>query len=117
MISKVESETSTHLGLEVKQSEDCITLHQQNYIEEIELLSVDKKKEKNELLSDEELKELRAVAGQLLWVSGQTRPGISFDTCQLSSGLKICATVEDQLRANNTIKKLKSIEVKLRFPS
>ena len=40
LISKAESETFTHLGLEVKQSEDCITLHQQNYIEEIELLSV-----------------------------------------------------------------------------
>ena len=36
LISKVESETFTYLGLEVKQSEDCITLqtlHQKNYIE------------------------------------------------------------------------------------
>ena len=114
LTSKVESETFTHLGLEVKQTEDCITLHQQNYIEEIELLSVGKKKEKNELLSDEEFKELRAVVGQLLWVSGQTRPDISFDTCQLSSSLK-SATVEDHLRANKTIKKLKSNEVKLKF--
>ena len=40
LISKIECETFTHLSLEVKQSEDCITLHQQNYIEEIELLSV-----------------------------------------------------------------------------
>ena len=100
----------------MKQSEDCITLHQQNYIEEIELLSVDKKKEKHELLSDEEFKELRAVVGQLLWVSGQTRPNISFDTCQLSSSLKN-ATVEDQFSANKTIKKQKSNEVKLRFPN
>ena len=45
-ISKVEFETFTHLGLEVKQNEDCITLHQQNYIEEIKLLSTDKKKGK-----------------------------------------------------------------------
>ena len=116
LISRVESETFTLLGLEVKQSEDCITLHQQNYIEEIELLSADKKKEKNELLSGEEFKELRAVVGQLLWVSGKKRPNISFDTCQLSSSLK-SATVEDQLRANKTIKKLKSNEVKLRFPN
>ena len=100
----------------MKQSEDCITLHRQNYIEEIELLSVDRKKEKNELLSDEEFKGLRAVVGQLLWVSGQTRPNISFDTCQLSSSLKIAA-VEDQLGANKTIKKLKPNEVKSRFPS
>ena len=74
LISRVESETFTHLGLEVKHSEDCITLHQQNYIEEIELLSVDKKKEKNELLSGEEFKELRAVVGQLLWVSRKKGP-------------------------------------------
>ena len=74
------------------------------------------KKEKNELLFDEELKELRAVVGQLLWASGQTRPDISFDTCQLSSSLK-SATAEDQLRADKTIKKLKSNEVKLRFPN
>ena len=62
------------------------------------------------------LKELRAVVGQLLWVSDQTRPDISFDTCQLSSSLK-SATVEDQPRANKTIKKLKSNVVKLRFPN
>ena len=43
LISKVESESFTHLGLEVKQSEECITLHQQNYIEEIELLSVEER--------------------------------------------------------------------------
>ena len=116
LISKVESETFTHLGWEVKQSEDCITFHQQNYIEEIELLSVDKKKEKNELLADEEFKELRVVVGKLLRVSGQTRPDTSFGTCQLSSSLK-SSTVEDQLRANKTIKKLKSDEVKLRFPN
>ena len=46
----------------MKQSEDCITLHQQNYIEKNELLSVDKK-ENNRLLTDEEFKELRAVVG------------------------------------------------------
>ena len=66
------------------------------------------------MLSDEEFKELRAVVGQLVWVSGQVRPDISFDTCQLSSSLK-SATVEDQLRANKTTEKLKSNEVKLRF--
>ena len=83
LISQVESEAFTHLGLEVKQSEDCITLYQQNYIEEIELLSVDKRKEKDELLSDEEFKELRAVVGQLLRVSGQTRLGISLTPVNL----------------------------------
>ena len=79
-------------------------------------MPLDKRKEKNQLLSDEEFKELRAVVGQLLWVSGHTRPDISLDTCQLSSSLK-SETVEDQLRGNKTFKKLKSNEVKLRFPN
>ena len=98
----------------MKQSEDYITLDQQNYIEEIEFLSVNKKKEKNKLLSDEEFKELNAVIGQLLWVLDQTRPDLFFDTCQLSSSLKN-APVEDQLRVSKTIKKLKSNKVRLRF--
>ena len=62
------------------------------------------------------LRNVELLLVKLLWVPSQTRPDISFDTCQLSSSLKSEA-VEFQFRANKTIEQLKSNEVKLRFPN
>ena len=58
-------------------------------------------------LNEEELKSFRALIGQLLWVSNQTRPDVSFNLSELS-GLVNHATVEHILRANKVLKMPKS---------
>ena len=78
-------------------------------------ISTERRKEINDVLNDKEKKQLRSVCGQLLWMTSQTRPDVSFQRCMLSNYGKN-ATVRSLLEANKAIKTLKSVEVKLMFP-
>ena len=104
------------LGLNLKQSNDCIMLNQIGYIDELEEVKLDKsrKEEKNCLLTPSELKNMRSLIGQLGWIAGQTRPDILFDVCNTSSRVKN-ATVKDLLHVNKVIRKVKSDNVTLSF--
>ena len=68
----------------------------------------------NRLLTADERTKFRALVGQLNWVSGQSRPDISFDVCEASTALK-SPTVKDILRANKIVNKLKGCDVRLLF--
>ena len=57
---------------------------------------------------------MRSKIGQLLWISSQTRPDISYSTCQLATRLK-SGTVKDLLEANKVIPQLKSYCLQLRY--
>ena len=78
-------------------------------------ISTERRKEINDVLNEKEKKQLRSVCGQLLWMTSQTRPDVSFQGCMLSNYGKN-ATVRSLLEANKAIKTLKSVEVKLMFP-
>ena len=54
------------------------------------------------------------VAGQLNWVSTQTRPDRAYPTSAVSSSIKY-ATVGDLITSNKFIKMLKSKDVDLSF--
>ena len=88
-VKTMDATDFTYLGLEVKQLEDkSITVSQNKYIQR-ELheipISLKRKGQKNHALSPTEYKQYRSVCGQLLWLSVQTRPDISFDTCMLQN--------------------------------
>ena len=55
---------------------------------------------------------LRSKIGQLLWLSNQIRPDISFDVCVLATRLKE-VTVKDILEANKIVRKVTSHSLKL----
>ena len=55
------------------------------------------------------------MAGQLNWVSTQTRPDMAYAASVVSSSIKD-ATVRDIITANKFIKILKSKDVVLSFP-
>ena len=57
---------------------------------------------------------LRAKIGQLLWISNQTRPDISFDVSNLASKLEN-ATVEDIKYCNKIISKVTSNSYELKY--
>ena len=105
---KVEFHTNfTYLGLEINQQGDHIALDQKKYIIELEYIpTVATDLSTRELTSDEK-NILKAKLGQLLWVSNQSRPDISFKVCYLSTKVKD-ATVNDILECNKVIKILKS---------
>ena len=75
----------------------------------------DRSKQKHLDLNEEELKSFRALIGQLLWLSNQTCPNISFNLSELSSSVNH-ATVEHILRANKVLKNAKIRSITLTFP-
>ena len=68
-ISKEELKTFKYLGLNISQTNDSISMHQRKYMEEIEIVEIDKPNQKDRILLPHETQQLRRVAGQLNWVS------------------------------------------------
>ena len=102
-----------YLGLEIHQYDTCISMSQQRYISEIELLQIpDRSSDSN--LTNNEKRSLRSLAGQLNWVSSQSRPDIAFGSCEVNTSMTN-GKVKDLSRANKVIKQLKSDDVKIFF--
>ena len=55
----------------------------------------------------EENESIRTLVGQLGWITGQTRPDLAFEVCQLSRILNH-RKVEDILKANKLLFKAKN---------
>ena len=115
-ISKEAERKFSYIGLEIQQNDNEILLNQDKYIDELQMIDVKGLNDKRELISGKKSEELRSLIGKLLWVSGQTRPDIAFEVCQLSVNFNK-ATVEDLKKANKCVKKLQLQKVVLRFPN
>ena len=105
-----------YLGLNVTQTSRCIQVDQDLYVQGLELISVsdERLQEKDSLLTKEERMEVKSKCGQLLWVAGNTRPDISFETSALCNPGK-SAVVDDLLKVNKAILKVKQEKGVLRF--
>ena len=116
-ISRMKKCAFRYLGLNLQQSGDSILVDQFLYIDNLKEISIDslRKKQVNDKLTEGERKELRSMCGQLLWVSSQTRPDVSFETCSVSNYGRE-ATVESLIDANRAVRKLKATQMKLVFP-
>lgn len=108
-IKSSEELSFTFLGLEVSQNEQdfSITVSQKKYINELAQipLTAKRKMQKMHAVNTIEYKKFRAGLGQLLWISLQTRPDISFEVCQLSNHLSD-PNVEDLKRFNKIVRNL-----------
>ena len=96
----------TYLGLQINQhTNKTISVSQKEYIKELKQipLSTKRKNQKTHALAPDEYKLFRSKCGQLLWLSLQTRPDISFGVCQLSNHLSD-PNVQDIIQANKLIK-------------
>ena len=113
-----ETSTFKYLGLQVTQNKDGVKVDQNNYVsglKEIEL-PLERSRRKNDEASEEEKKELRRVAGQMLWVATQTRPDMVYDSCRVSNVGKQ-PNVSTVLEANNSLSKLKAKQGHIFFPN
>ena len=65
-------------------------------------------------LNEEEKAELKRLIGQMMWVTSQTRPDLSFETCIMSNAGKHpkMMTIHE---ANKTVRKLKSKSLQFYF--
>ena len=107
-----------YTGLYIKQCLSEIQVDQRGYVESIKPIALGKRRstQKYDDLNQDEREEFRTICGQLNWVSRNTRPETSYDTCILSNAMKTCK-VEDILAGNKVIKCLKSEDLALRFPN
>ena len=117
-ISKKEKGSFKYIGLNIEQNGQEIYIDQGGYcknLKEIDI-SLERKKQMDELLTSEEKAQLRSVSGQVLWATSQTRPDSAFDGCQISNNGSE-ATVKCLSEANKTIRKLKTDQFKILYPS
>ena len=116
-ISKMDESVFNYIGIDVHQTESEIFIDQNGYIDSIIPIPIsnERRRQVDEKLDSNEVTSLRSLAGQLLWVTGTSRPDMSFLTCQVSNYGKD-PTVRKLVNANKAIKKLHSEKVVLRFP-
>ena len=114
-VSKEEFQTFKYFGLSISQTDDGIFMHQNEYIEETEVVEIDKPNQKDHKQLSHETQQLQRVAGQLNWVSTQTRPDMAYAACVISSSIKD-ATVRDLVTVNKFIKLLRCNELVLSIP-
>ena len=105
-----------NVDLDIIQIEEGVMAEQNKYISSIQAVptSLKRKSEKYAELNQEEISELRAVIGQLNWLSTSARPDISFDVLELSMAIKH-PLVEDLIRANKLIHMLKADASRILF--
>ena len=98
----------SYLGLNITQTSNCVQIDQDLYVQGLELINVsqDRMQENDSLLTKEERSVVKSKCGQLLWVAGNTRPDISFETSALCNPGK-SAVVDDLLKVNKVILKVK----------
>ena len=112
--SKFEENKFKYCGCNITVADDgTITLDQNDYIEKLDELFVEKIDESTEL-SKEEIKLVRGKIGELLWISLMTRPDISFDVNILSSEVAN-GTIATVKAVNKIVRKAKSSQNILKF--
>ena len=115
-IGKRKSGDFRYLGLKIKKDETGISVSQDLYAEEIEEVSFDVKGRSNtDKLDQDETQLLRGIAGQINWISSQTRPDVGFDSVELSVERKK-AFIGTLKRANKMVRKIKMRESEIFFP-
>ena len=98
-----------YIGINIKQYPNAIVISQSDYVAKLEpipLTSIDTSNSSRELVEVEKTL-LRGALGQLNWLSGITRPEISFSVSEISSRIT-SSNVGDILSINKTIKFVKS---------
>ena len=109
--------TFQYVGIMIKQNEMGIQLNQNGYVLSIEDISLSKQRasRRSDNLSVSEASGLKALIGQLVWLSSQSRPDISFDVCQLSGRCRD-AKVEDLLSTNKVVRSVRDLQYSLFYP-
>ena len=117
-INYEHSSAFKYVGIDLKQGCDgSISINQESYLKSINSFSVDKTRssQKEECVTESEKQQLRMVVGQLNWLSGISRPDISFRVSELSSSIKD-AKVSDLLKANKALRYVKNTQSYIQFP-
>ena len=104
------SQTFTYLGIEFHQNNHkSITIDQNNHAKAVQfiLLTTNQLTEKDLKIPQEDISAVRSLVGQLNWLSGISRPEISFDTCNISTKVNNMK-IRDVIELNKVVKRVKN---------
>ena len=113
-LSKESFSTFQYLGLDINQTEELVAMHQNDYIKTLQPILL-KDMSKRDLSNKEKL-QLKALIGQIQWVSKQTRPDLAFASCDLSNRVKD-GTTDDIRLANKYLRKLQNSTSQIHLPN
>ena len=117
-ISKEDSTAFKYIGIDLQQNSDkSVNINQASYVNSINPILIDSSRQldKNDLITKEEKRQLRGAIGQMNWISGISRPDISFNVCEASTNLKY-ANVESLSQMNKIIRNVKNISSCIKVP-
>jgi hypothetical protein len=117
IIGSTNTATFRYIGVHLSQEQNfSVTVNQVDYAKSLEEVELSKQRsaQRSSHLEKGESDEFRSLLGQLNWLATQTRPDVAFDVCELSTSLS-GATVEEVLRANKVLKRIKQHPVMLHF--
>jgi len=114
LISTEASCAFKYLGLAVSQIENEIEVNQNDYINTLKLVEIQRDNLNDRILDEDEKSKLRSISGQVAWVASQTRPDVSFDSCRIANRGKN-PDIQLLKEANKSIRKMKNCEVTLKI--
>ena len=110
-----EEDSFKYVGMNMTCDKAIIQLDQIKYTQNIDFIKIEKERASNkeDQLNEIEKREMRGKIGQLLWLSRQSRPDLSYDASELASRVNF-AKVKD-ITDTNKKKKTKGERVTLKF--
>ena len=115
-IGRRKSSDFRYVGLKIKKEETGISVNRDLYAEEIEEVRFDVKGRSNtDKLDQDEIQLMRGIAGQINWISSQTRPDVSFNSFELSVEWNK-AFIGTLKRASKVVRKINMRESEIFFP-
>ena len=91
-------------GIDIETLQDGgFHLRQQNFVDQLELMSLSQRRSRTDTLTSGELTQLRGVSGSANWLANQTRPDLCVST-SLLQGAHASATVADTREANKLLR-------------
>ena len=114
--SEAESEFE-YIGVNLEQTDCGVKMDQLPYCRSVQSyeISGERKLQRNEPLTKEEMKGYRKIVGCLNWVATVSRPDLAFEVVSLSTHFRN-AKVEQLLAANKAVRKLQAHDVVIFFP-
>ena len=102
-ISKEDISVFQYLGLNISQHQNEIQVHQHDYTNCTEKLTIPESRLKNDPLNEDQSHQLWVLAAQPNCLSNQTHPDIAFNTCRISVYIHKAA-IKELCTANKTVK-------------